>query len=144
MSASNAVQMATSQPTEGEMSREEAMRGVDWRTTLHKVPAVHWGHLLYQHPDLQTLMDRRIGERRRVNMKDIEDVYDKLQDNSCYREFLIQVRNEIARLYGDQYYQVMDAPPPPTITAKTPRMVRSDTSGGGVIALRPGTVGTYI
>ena len=89
-------------------------------------------------------MDKRIGERRRVNMKDIEDVYDKLQDNSFYREFLIQVRNEIARLYGDQYYQVMDAPPPPTITAKAPRMVRSGTSGGGVIALRSGTAGTYL
>ena len=29
MSATNAVQMATSQPIEGEISREEAMRGVD-------------------------------------------------------------------------------------------------------------------
>ena len=111
MSASDAVQMATTQPIEGEMFREEAMRGVDWRTTLHRgVPAWHFGHLLYQHPDLRTLMDRRIGERRRVTMNDIEDVCDKLQDNSFYREFLIHVRNEIAKLYGDQYYSVMNVP----------------------------------
>ena len=82
-------------------------------------------------------MDWRIGENRRVTMKDIQDVCDKLQDNPFYREFLIHVRNEI----GDQYYSVMEEPPPRTITAKVPRM-KSGTSGGGVIALRPGAAGT--
>ena len=102
-------------------------------------------HLLYQHPDLQTLMDRRIGERSRVTMDDIEDVYDKLQDNSFYRQYLLQVRSEIAKIYGDQYYQVMDELPPPTFTAKVPHMIRSGTSGGG-ITHRPRAAGgsTYL
>ena len=98
---------------------------------------------MYQHPDLGTLMDKGAGQRRRINMRDIQIVYDKLQDNSFCRDFLIHVRNEVAKLYGDQYYSVMeDAPPPPTITAKVPRMrMRSGTSGSGFIALRPGAAG---
>ena len=97
-------------------------------------------------------MDDMIGKNRET-MKNVQDIYDKLQENPFYREFLNLVRMEIAKIYGDQYYSVMeDAPPPPTITAKTPRMIRSGTSGGGAIALRSGTssgrpqgmAGTYL
>ena len=134
-SASDAVKMASYQPAsiEGEMSREESMRGTDWRMTIHKgYPAWHWGYMLYQHPDLRTLMDRRIGQNRRVTMKDVQDVYDKLQDNPFYREYLIRCRDQIARLYGDQYYSVMDGAPPPSTTALVPRAVRSGSSGGAI------------
>ena len=123
---------------EGEMSREDSMRGTDWRSTIHKgYPAWHWGYMLYQHPDLRTLMDRRIGQNRRVTMKDVEDVYEKLEDNPFYREYLIRCRDQIARLYGAKYYAVMPtAPPPSTTTELVPRAVRSGSSGGA-ITLRP-------
>ena len=91
-------------------------------------------------------MEMRIGENRRVTMKEVQDVYDKLQDNSFYRDFLNLVRMGIAKIYEDQYYSVMeDAPPPPTITAMVPRTLRSGTSGGG-ITHRPRAAGgtTYI
>ena len=116
-------------------------RGLDWRRTLYKMPALHFGHLLYKHPDLHKLMDDMIGKNR-VTMKHIKDIYDKLQDNEYYREFLNIVRIEIAKNYGDEYYDVMNAPPPQTMTAKTPRMVSSGPSGGGgAIALRSGMPG---
>ena len=91
-------------------------------------------------------MDGRMGENRRVTMKDVQDVYDKLQDNPFYREYLIHCRNQIAKIYGGQYYSVMeDAPPPPTITAMVPRTLRTGSSGGG-ITHRPRAAGgtTYL
>ena len=77
----------------------------------------------------------------RVTMKHIQDIYDKLQDNEYYREFLNAVRIQIAKIYGAQYLSVMDAPLPPTMTAKTPRMIGSGPSGGGAIALRSSVTG---
>ena len=144
MDATRAVQEVASETPiqDAPSSSARDTRGLDWRNTLYKVPAWHFGHLLYKHPDVQKLMDDMIG-RNRVTMKHIQDIYDKLQDNDFYREFLNLVRIEIAKIYGDQYYSVMDAPPPPTATAKTPRMIRSGTSGGGAIALRSGVAGTY-
>ena len=121
-------------------------RGLDWRRTLYKVPAWHFAHLLYQHPDLQKTMDKIIG-RDRVTMKHIADIYEKLQSNPIYREFLNLVRIQMGKIYGPQYYGVMDEPLPPTMTAKTPRMITSGTSGGGAIALRSGATGessTYL
>ena len=121
-------------------------RGLDWRRTLYKVPAWHFGHLLYQHPDLQKTMDKMIGSNR-VTMKHIADIYEKLQNNRNYREFLNLVRIQMGKIYGEQYYGVMDEPLPPTRTAKTPRMITSGTSGSGAIALRSGATGdgsTYL
>ena len=115
-------------------------RGLDWRNTLYKVPAWHFGYLLYQEPDLQKTLDKMVG-RNRITMKHVQDLYDKLQDNEYYREFLNGVRLQIAKIYGAQYLSVMDAPAPPTMTAKTPRMINSGTSGGGAIALRSGVTG---
>ena len=117
-------------------------RGLDWRNTLYKVPASHFGYLLYQEPDLQKTLNKMVG-RNPITMEHIQELYNKLQDNEYYREFLNLVRIQIAKIYGDEYYSVMDAPPPRTMTTKTPRMIRSGASGGA-IALRSGTPGTYL
>ena len=66
------------------------------------------------------MMDRLIGVNRSPTMDDVKEIFDKLKENSYYREFLLQIRNEMAKIYGTQFYGLMDDPPPPTVTTKTP------------------------
>ena len=141
MDATQAVQEgAYETPIEDASSSRD--RGLDWRNTVYKVPALHFGYLLYQEPDLQKTLNKMVG-RNRITMEHVQELYDKLQNNEYYREFLNLVRIQIARIYGDQYYGVMDAPPPRTMASQTPRMIRSGASEG-VVALRSGSPGTYL
>ena len=135
MDATQAVQEGAYETPIEDASSSRDTRGLDWRNTVYKVPALHFGYLLYQEPDLQKTLNKMVG-RNPITMEHVQELYDKLQDNEYYREFLNLVRIQIAKIYGDEYYSVMDAPPPRTMTTKTPRMIRSGASGGAIV---PGT-----
>ena len=143
-SATDAVYMAAYHPEAGSEDKQVSFRGEDWRTTVHKTPALHLAHVLYSHPDLRVMMDRIIGVNREPTMNDVKEIFDKLKENSYYREFLLRIRNEMAKIYGTPLHALMDDAPP-TSTAMVPRTMRSGSSGGG-ITHRPRATGgsTYL